>query len=136
MYQQIGYTKGYGTFHLTDETFQSMRDLLKIHEKNITNRFGDGPSWRMRVMNAAAEILGFDADFLLRHSFKRGIYAVPLAENFKEFLTGKHKRLRYISNSQDELTNHWRERWLKNRKQNPEVMQSVNNFTSASFGIN
>src|SRR4030042_243147 len=98
LYVPIGQTKGYGTLHLTDETFNAMRELLKARNILVANRFGDGPIWRMRVMRTAADILGFDADFLLRHSFQREIYAVPLARNFREFLKGDHCRLRYYDN--------------------------------------
>jgi len=49
---------------------QTMAQLLR--EKNILvgYKFGDGPSWSMRVIRTAGDILGFDSNFLLRHSFK------------------------------------------------------------------
>jgi hypothetical protein len=49
VYIPIGQTKGYGTLHLTDETFEAMRGLLESRKILVTNRFGDGPVWRMRV---------------------------------------------------------------------------------------
>jgi len=135
LYIPIGKTKGYGTLHLTDETFEAMRDLLKARSILVGNRFGDGPIWRMRVMRTAADILGFDADFLLRHSFQRAIYAVPLARNVKEFLRGKHSRLRYCDYSLGDLVSYWKERWLDNRKRNIEVKKSVYSFRAESFTI-
>jgi hypothetical protein len=135
LYIPIGKTKGYGTLHLTNETFEAMRDLLKARSILVGNRFGDGPIWRMRVMRTAADILGFDADFLLRHSFQRAIYAVPLARNVKEFLRGKHSRLRYCDYSLGDLVSYWKERWLDNRKRNIEVKKSVYSFRAESFTI-
>jgi hypothetical protein len=135
LYIPIGRTKGYGTLHLTDETFEAMRDLLKARGILVANRFGDGPIWRMRVMRTAADVLGFDADFLLRHSFQRAIYAVPLARNVKEFLRGKHSRLRYCDYSLSDLVSYWKERWLDNRKRNIEVKKSVYSFRAESFTI-
>ena len=85
LYQPIGKTKGYGTLHLTNETFSAMRELLESHNLNITNRFGDGPVWRMRVIREVGQLLGFDSDFLLQHSFRRNIYVTPLAENYIEY---------------------------------------------------
>jgi len=135
LYIPIGKTKGYGTLHLTDETFEAMRDLLKARSILVGNRFGDGPIWRMRVMRTAADILGFDADFLLRHSFQREIYAVPLTRNFREFLKGDHCRLRYYDNPLSDLVGYWKERWLDNRKRNIEIKKSVYSFRAESFTI-
>lgn len=135
LYVPVGKTKGYGTLHLTDETFDAMRDLLKIHEVLVSNRFGDGPIWRMRVIRTAAELLGFNSDFLLRHSFQRNIYAVPLAHNFRQFLTGQHSRLNYYNYSLSSLVQHWWTRWLKQRKHNPVVRNSVLSFKPRHFSI-
>jgi len=135
LYIPIGRTKGYGTLHLTDETFEAMRDLLKARGILVGNRFGDGPIWRMRVIRTAGDILGFDADFLLRHSFERAIYAVPLARNFKEFLREEHCRLRYYDYSLGDLVSYWKERWLDNRRHNIEVKKSIYGFRAEDFMI-
>jgi hypothetical protein len=135
LYIPIGQTKGYGTLHLTDETFEAMRELLTDKGIFVTNRFGDGPIWRMRLIRTAADILGFDSDFLLRHSFQRSIYATPLAENFKEFLQGKDDKLDYYDYPLNSLVSDWRNRWLNNRKLNPEVKQAVVSFRKSDFTI-
>jgi Domain of unknown function (DUF4338) len=135
VYIPIGQTKGYGTLHLTDETFEAMRALLRQRNVLVPNRFGDGPVWRMRVIRTAADILNFDSDFLLKHSFQRSIYAVPLARNTKEFLQGKHERLRYLNYSLTALTAYWKKRWLKPRKTNPDVEQAVTSFRAENFVI-
>jgi Druantia protein DruA len=134
-YIPIGKTRGYGTLHLADETFEAMRDLLKVRNILVPNRFGDGPVWRMRVIRTAAELLNFESDFLLRHSFQRAIYAVPLAKNARKFLRGEAERLKYFNYSQVELTNHWRNRWLLPRKNNPDVQKKVLSFRAADFKI-
>lgn len=135
LYIPIGHTRGYGTLHLADETFDAMRDLLKNYNILVTNRFGDGPIWRMRVIRTAAELLKFDSDFLLRHSFQRAIYAIPLAKNAREFLQGKATRLRYLNYSLADLTNHWKKRWLLPRKQNEDVYKRVTAFRVGDFKI-
>ncbi len=135
LYNQIGETKGYGTLHLTDETFEAMRELLVCKGMNVTNRFGDGPIWRMRVIRTAANILGFDADFLLKHSFQRAIYLTPLATNYKEFLQGKSQQLDYYDYPLSSLVQYWRKRWLINRRSNPEVEKAVLDFRRSEFSI-
>lgn len=135
LYIPIGKTKGYGTLHLTDETFDAMRSLLAARKILVANRFGDGPIWRMRVIRTASDILGFDPDFLLRHSFERNIYAVPLAHNFNKFLKGEHSKLHYFDYPLASLVNHWRSRWLNQRKSNPDVIRNVLAFRPKNFTI-
>ncbi len=135
LYIPIGQTKGYGTLHLTNETFSAMRDLLKSRGVLVTNRFGDGPVWRMRVIRTAADILGFDADFLLKHSFQRQIYAVPLARNSTAFLRGEHTRLRHCDYPLADLVDYWKDRWLGPRKHNPDIEAAVRSFQTGSFDI-
>ena len=135
LYIPIGQTRGYGTLHLADETFEAMRALLKSRNIVVTNRFGDGPVWRMRVIRTAADLLKFDSDFLLKHSFQRAIYAVPLATNAREFLQGKDSRLNYLNYSLSDLSNHWRKRWLTPRKTNPDVRKNVSAFRPIDFKI-
>jgi hypothetical protein len=112
-----------------------MRTLLQQKGISVTNRFGDGPIWRMRVIRTAADILGFDADFLLKHSFQRAIYVTPLAENYKEFLQGKSQKLNYYDYPLSTLVQYWRERWLINRRNNPEVKEAVLGFRKSEFVI-
>jgi hypothetical protein len=135
LYVPVGRTKGYGTLHLTNETFTAMRDLLASRGISVANRFGDGPIWRMRVIRTAGDILGFNADFLLRHSFQRQIYAVPLAHNFKAFLRGEHSRLRQRDYPLGDLVQHWKDRWLSIRKSNPQVASAVHSYHPSSFTV-
>jgi len=135
LYVPIGKTKGYGTLHLTNETFEAMRELLRSRNILVTNRFGDGPIWRMRVIRTAADVLGFDGDFLLKHSFQRNIYAIPLAHNFKEFLNSEHCRLRAYDYSLDDLVQYWKERWLNMRRLNPDVKKNIEGFRKEDFVI-
>jgi len=136
LYQPIGQTKGFGTLHLSNETIQAMDKLLRKNNILVGYKFGDGPSWSMRVIRTAGDILGFDSNFLLKHSFKRNIYYIPLAKNSLEFLNGKTKEIEYYNYCLNNLVNFWKERWLKNRKQNKELISKVINFKTNNFIIN
>ncbi len=135
LYQRIGRTKGYGTLHLRDDTFDAMRQLMISHNLSVTNRFGDGPAWRMRLIRTACEYLNIDQRLLLKHSFQRDIYAVPLAFNTLEFLRGEHKHLRYYNYKMSELVAYWRNRWLAPRKTRGEVVEKTLDFKPAQFTI-
>lgn len=136
LYKRIGATKGYGTLHLSQRTINAMVELLSENGVNISYDFGHGPSWVMRVIRAAGELLGFDADFLLKHSFKRDIYFVPLATNYKEVFCGETKRPIYTNYKMADLVSFWKERWLEQRKLNPDVLLKVLDFVPDKFNIN
>lgn len=135
LYEHIGKTKGFGTLHLSQETINAMISYLKSQNINITNKFGDGPSWTMRVIREAGERLGFDAEFLLKHSFKRNIYFVSLAKNSVAFLGGNQSRLVPYNYPMKSLVNYWKKRWLNNRKMKLEIINKVVSFTPADFEI-
>jgi len=135
LYIPIGYTAGYGMLHISNETFSAMQQLLIEKSLMITNRFGDGPNWRMRVVRLVSDIIGFNSEIILQHSFKRGIYAVPLARNFRSFLLGKTNRPIYYNLPMRTLVKFWKERWLNMRKSNISVIDKILDFKAEDFGI-
>jgi len=135
LYKPIGQTKGFGTLHLSEETIQLMIQFLKSKGVEVGHKFGDGPSWVMRVIRSAGDLLGFDSNFLLQHSFKRNIYFIPLAKEFKAFLNGETKQPQFHNYSKKELVKFWKERWLENRKLNGDVITNILGFNPSSFKI-
>jgi hypothetical protein len=135
VYIPIGETRGFGTLHLTGETIGAMIDFLKENNIFVSNAFGEGPSWTMRIIRTAGDLLGFDTDQLLMHSFKRKIYFVPFAKNTKKFLIGKNKFLRFYSYNMEYLTSYWKQRWYNQRKANPEIIEKVSKFKKEDFTI-
>jgi len=135
LYNYIGDTKGYGTLHLTEQTIDLIREFLASKKIDIGHKFGDGPSWTMRLIRTAGDLLGFDSDFLLRHSFRRSIYYIPLAENAIEFLNGRDSNPRYYNYSLNRLVAHWKERWLINRKEEENIREKVLSFNPDDFVI-
>jgi hypothetical protein len=135
LYNYIGDTKGYGTLHLTEHTINLIREFLVSKGIDIGHTFGDGPSWTMRLIRTAADLLGFDSDFLLRHSFRRSIYYIPLAKNTIDFLNGKNDVPRYYSYPLKDLVAYWKKRWLLNRKQDVNIKNKVLSFNPEDFTI-
>jgi len=135
LYKPIGQTKGFGTLHLSEETIHLMIKFLKSKGVVVGHKFGDGPSWVMRVIRSAGELLGFDSDFLLKHSFKRNIYFIPLASEFKAFLNGETKQPKFKNYSKNDLVQFWKTRWLENRKKNVDAVTNVLDFDPSDFTI-
>jgi len=135
LYIPVGYTKGYGSIHLSEETIREMITFLRKNHIIISNRFGSGPSWRMRVIRHIGKLLDFNTDTLLQHSFKRSIYAIPLAENFKEILLGKREKPIYYNWPLNDLVDYWKDRWFLKRVQNRDVIEKVITFKESDFKI-
>ena len=135
LYEPIGTTAGYGTLHISNETFESMKNLAESRGHSLTNRFGDGPNWRMRVIRTACDELNLNAEVILRHSFQRGLYAVPLADNWQAFLLGTTKRPKYKNLPMKDLVKYWKQRWLGARKLRPDVIKTVEGFQPKDFKI-
>jgi hypothetical protein len=131
----IGTTSGFGTIHISNETFSAMRELVLSEGYEISHKFGDGPNWRMRVVRTACDLLNLDPDVILKHSFKRGLFAVPLALNWKAFINDNAKKPVYRNLPLKDLSKHWQTRWLSMRKQNKEIVDRVAEFVPEQFKI-
>lgn len=135
LYEPIGETAGYGTLHISNETFNALRSLLEKNGIHLSHDFGEGANWRMRVIRTACEAMGLSSETILKHSFKRGLFAVPLATNWKEFLNGNVEAPVYRDLPLTDLVDYWRTRWLQKRKQNELITQRVRDFTPKSFRV-
>ena len=111
---RIGSTKGFGHFHLHGRIFDSLREHLeaKGHPYASGHRFGMGPNWKLRVARAALEDIGIDGNSILKHGVEREVYAVPLADNWREVLAGKRKRTRSLTRSAAAISKFCLNRWL------------------------
>jgi hypothetical protein len=86
-FKAVGYTLGWGHFHVTDRLFLEMRDYLRIkrHRYADQHEYGEGPNWRLRTIRAA--LLELDINqAVLRHGIQREVYLCTLAENALDIL--------------------------------------------------
>jgi len=113
VFRQIGYTRGYGHFHMANGTYDKLRQYLRFIGDPVVTRFkyGSGPNYRFRVVRTALEHLQLPAD-LLRHGVRRGVYLAPLATNAAAFLRNEAKQLRWYHRPLGSIVEYWRERWL------------------------
>jgi Domain of unknown function (DUF4338) len=95
-FEPIGYTAGWGHFHIPASLFDLIRGYLKLkdHKYSANNRFGQGPNWRLRAIRHALTSLNLNPK-LLRHGISRQVFLCQLASNATRFLTEKATRLRY-----------------------------------------
>ncbi|WP_075109843.1 Druantia anti-phage system protein DruA [Halofilum ochraceum] len=87
----IGYTGGWGHFHIPDGLFQELREYLRLigHHYADHHAYGQGPNWRLRTLRTAFVELGIGDD-ILRHGVNREVFISFLARNGASILrTGK-----------------------------------------------
>lgn len=118
-FRPIGYTSGWGHFHVPDKLFADLREYLRKidHPYADLNRFGQGPNWRLRTTRAALEAVGFKDD-LLKHGIKREVFLCELAANAIRILkTGKGRpNLKTLVTAKD-VAQMALERWIVPRAQ-------------------
>ncbi|MXY66434.1 MAG: DUF4338 domain-containing protein [Gammaproteobacteria bacterium] len=113
-FRSIGFTGGWGHFHVPDDLFWDLREYLRgIGHKYVNSHaFGDGPNWRLRTIRAALDELGFRGD-LLRHGIQREVFTCNLATNATKILLGEQKRPIFSTiKSVDEVSELVKERWI------------------------
>lgn len=130
VFKFVGFTEGYGHFHLANGTFEKVRSLLlAAGDREIKKyRFGSGPNYRIRVLRRALEHLGLSPE-LIRHGVRRAVYVAPLATNSAGFLKAEAERLRWHGRPLAELVAYWRERWLLPRASRDESYRSFDSAT-------
>ena len=110
----IGYTGGWGHFHIPDRLFVDLRDYLRDKDHTYADQhgFGQGPNWRLRTTKAALAALGFKND-MLRHGVQREVFMCQLASNATEILqSGKGRPDISSLNSVKEIAGLAMERWM------------------------
>ncbi len=118
-FKSIGYTGGWGHFHIPDNLFADLRNYLRDigHSYADLHRFGEGPNWRLRTTRAALDALGLRHD-MLRHGIQREVFICQLADNALKLLhSGRGKPDLSSLLSADEVAHRAVERWMLPRSQ-------------------
>jgi hypothetical protein len=113
LWDNIGYTEGYGHFHLDSGLADEMVSYLKSTGNEIVkkNRFGNGPQWKMRVLRTCLSEVRLNTDFL-KHGVKRGVYISPLARNYQDFLKGKTNSPKYYNQTSEMIFSYFQRKYL------------------------
>lgn len=132
-YELLGESLGFGSSHFSSETVRELEAYLSQSHPGtrVNSIFGEGVSPKLRKVRDGLNMLGFPAEFLLRHGSKRLVYGVALAHNFKDLLLGLSKKPKYILPQQkpSEVTRRiaefWISRWVRRRIEREDVLEQI-----------
>jgi hypothetical protein len=113
--ESLGYTEGYGTFHLM-ELYPLFREFLENQGISTRGGFDTGPRPKWQTMVRTLERLGFSSN-LLRHGVKREVFLFRLVDNLEAYMEGRETEPAYRNLPFSELVAWWRERWLLPRSE-------------------
>jgi hypothetical protein len=125
-FSPIGYTVGWGHFHITDQLFTEIREYLRLigHRYADQHKFGEGPNWRLRTIRAALGEIGVN-ESVLRHGVKRQVFMCPFAGNAIDILkSGKGRPDLTGLLTTSEISDLARERWMVPRAQRQDDYRS------------
>jgi hypothetical protein len=108
--ESIGYTEGYGSFHLL-RLYPQFRDFLEAQGISTRGGYGTGPRRKWQTMVRALARLGFSSE-LLRHGVKRESFLFPLIQNLEAYMTGQNEEPEFRDLPFEDLAAYWRKRWL------------------------
>jgi hypothetical protein len=132
-YGEIGWSKAFGSFHLSRETQSSINVLAKRlnRSRRVNSIFGEGVNPLMRKIREGLSGAGLDGDDVLNHGTPRIVYGIPLATNFKEVLLGMEEKPQYIvrqsrpHEATEAIAAFWRRRWLSKRICRDGILEAV-----------
>lgn len=112
-FESIGYTSGWGHFHIPDHLFALIREYLTLSEDSYASnyKFGSGPNWRLRAIRKCFSMLGLDQN-LLKHGICREVFLCHLASNAIAFLQGRQPEAKYeqllsVADVAEQAKNRW-----------------------------
>ncbi|MCS7031567.1 MAG: DUF4338 domain-containing protein [Gloeomargarita sp. SKYG116] len=108
--ESLGYTEGYGTFHLM-ELYPLFRQFLEQQGISTRGGFGTGPRLKWQTMVRALHRLGLPSDWL-RHGVKREVFLFRLVDNLEAYMAGQDAAPVYRDLPLADLVAWWRVRWL------------------------
>jgi Druantia protein DruA len=113
LYQSVGFTRGSGDFHFSNGLYGALTEFAEANCEPTAKqeRWGTGFRNRREVIRKCLLALGLSRHWAY-HGIEREVFVVPLARNAREFLKGQHTRLLWYQESQAQMFDHFRERWM------------------------
>lgn len=104
----LGYTRGSGTFHVSQTLYNEIKEFLEANSINTSTTFGYGASRKVKLLYLAFRLLGLSNYHY--HNIQREFFLFPLAKNLSDVI---HKRTTPILYDRPltDLSDFWKKRW-------------------------
>lgn len=119
--QRIGFTSGYGSFHLHQVYPEIKKFLYKYDE--VKSGYGDGPRSVWVNCRRAFSLVGITKN-RLRHGVQREVFLFPLIANLKEYMSGQNVQPDFYDMPFDSIVEWWRTRWMFDRAERKQNWQT------------
>ena len=124
--EKLGYTKGFGTFHIPDALFSTIKEFLSDEGIDVGTTFGNGPSKRVKLLYQAFSKLNLPN--YSQHQIQREYYLFSHVRNLKNVIH-KGKQAQYISRPFKDLAEYWKSRWCIPRAERNQSWKAFNPTT-------
>jgi len=104
----IGYTSGYGTFHISQTLYEELLKYLESKGIDTKRGYGTGPSRKLDLIKNAFRKLSIPK--YIFHNIKRGYYIFSNVHNLKEVIHNNKKPI-WFDRPFKRLEEFWLERW-------------------------
>jgi hypothetical protein len=113
LYESVGFTKGSGEFHFANGLYGAMTRFAEENCEPTAKRklWGTGFRNRREIVKKCLPALGLSSDWNY-HGIEREVFVIPLAQNTQQFLQGSHDRLLWHHQSEAEMFEYFRDRWM------------------------
>lgn len=129
MFHSVGYTKGFGHFQFSGDTFDRMLGFVRGEvlddpsAKVGSSKYGSGPNWRFRVIRTALNALAIP-DSVMNHNVRREVFLAPAAAGWDAYLRGESAGYEPFDMPAAAIGDYWRERWAIGRaERRPEFRE-------------
>ena len=113
--ESLGYTNGYGNFHL-QRLYPIFKQYLAAEGISIQGGYGTGPKRSWQIIRQTLDRIGISGD-ILKHGIKREAFLFRLIDNLEDYLEGKPGTPVYRDLPFENLADYWNERWLIGRSE-------------------
>jgi hypothetical protein len=129
--KSLGYTKGSGTFHVTQELYYELQKFLQRRKIDTNTTFGYGASRKVKLIDKGFSLLNLKKYHF--HNLQREFFIFPLAENLLEVISNGDEPIFYNRSLLD-LQEFWKTRWAIPRAERDHSWQEFNarNFIIAT----
>jgi hypothetical protein len=125
LYRFLGYSKGYSHFQIDPTLYNEVKMFVRRRRPETDGKFRTWSNSKIRVLRMAARELEIPEESLVYTGHRRGIFAAPLARNWRELLLGTQQSADPHEYPAAEIIQFWKQTWVPKRLQSRPVREAI-----------